>query len=142
MLAGLAHMVTLCVMQLHTVQCTFLWLLQCEAVCIVPFTLLAKFHVMLVAVAPLAWHANLAHKLSMSRGFCTLVLHSDSTVLCLSTAKLKPAKISTVCMYSDSVPYTAKLVWGQTAKFNDCQYFQLYGMYYFVEVLNGVLYTT
>ena len=42
---------------------------------IVPCTLLAKFDVVILAVASLPWHANLANKLLKHRGFCTIVLH-------------------------------------------------------------------
>ena len=58
-LVGLTHVH---VVTLHNcVQCAFLWLLQ--------FT--ATVH----CVASLPWHANLANKLSMRRGFCTIVFH-------------------------------------------------------------------
>ena len=49
---------------------------------IVPCTLLAKFDVVILALASLPWHANLANKLSKHRGFCTIVLHlSGNTVI-------------------------------------------------------------
>ena len=72
-LAGLTHVAMLCITQLH--RSTLCILVVTPVLYIVPCTLLAKFDVVILAVAPLPWHTNLANKLSKRRGVCTIVLH-------------------------------------------------------------------